>query len=89
MAEDRTITVGFLNIVASPHPPGIYPESLAQVANKPVRVRGNDWAIITKPVASRGEDDLYEGTISVWTDVDASEPSINKSTFQRKNVEAA
>jgi hypothetical protein len=89
MAEDRTITVGFLNIVASPHPPGIYPESLAQVANKPVRVRGNDWAIITKPVASRGEDDLYEGTISVWTDVDASEPSINKSTFQRQNVEAA
>jgi hypothetical protein len=89
MAEDRTITVGFLNIVATPHPEGIYPESLAAVANKPVRVRGNDWAIITKPRPSRGEEGLFEGVISVWTDIDASEPSINKATFERQNVEDA
>jgi hypothetical protein len=89
MAEDRTITVGFLNVVATPHPPGIYPASLADLANKPVRVRGNDWAIITAPKQVSGEPDLWEGIVSVWTDVDASEPSINKATFQRQDVEAA
>jgi len=89
MPEERTISVGFVNIVATPHPPGIYPAALADVANKPVRVRGNDWAILTRPSQSRGEDDLYEGLVSVWTDIDASEPSINKATFQKQDVEAA
>ncbi len=89
MAEERSITVGFVNIVASPHPAGVYPTALAEVASKPVRVRGNDWAIITQPKPVAREDGLYEGIISVWTDIDATEPSINKATFQRLDVEAA
>jgi hypothetical protein len=89
MAEERSITVGFVNVVATPHPAGIYPASLADVANKPVRVRGNDWAIISSPEPVRGEADLFEGQIQVWTDIDASEPSINKATFQRQDVDAA
>ena len=89
MAEDRSITIGFINVVATPHPDGIYHEALREVANKPARVRGNDWAIITTPRAVRGEEGLFEGSISVWTDIDASEPSINKATFQRVDVEDA
>jgi len=89
MPEERSVTIGFLNVVATPHPANVYRDALRDVANKPARVRGNDWAIITTPRAVRGEEGLFEGTISVWTDVDASEPSINKATFQRVDVEAA
>lgn len=89
MAEDRTILIGFVNVVATPHPPGIYKEALKRVANKPVNVRGSDYAIVTTPRAVKGEKGLHEGLVSVWTDVDASEPSINKATFQKQDVEAA
>lgn len=88
MAEASSISVGFINLVATPHPEGIYRSSLVQVANKPVNVRGNDWAIISRPKAVRGEPDLSEGVISVWTDIDASEPSIDKATFEQLDVEA-
>ncbi|HEX8194113.1 MAG TPA: DUF4747 family protein [Allosphingosinicella sp.] len=88
MAEDRTITIGFVNIVATPHPDGVYKEALRKVSNKPVNVRGNDWAIISPPKPTKGEAGLHDGIVSVWTDVDASEPSINKATFQKQDVEA-
>lgn len=89
MAADGSITIGFVNIVATPHPPGVYQAALAKVANTPVNVRGNDWAIITKPTVSRDEKGMHEGMISVWTDIDSSEPSINKTTFAKVDVEAA
>ena len=89
MVGERNISIGFLNVVASPHPDGIYRQSLEKIANRPVNVRGNDWAIITKPRQSRGEPGLCEGMVSVWTDVDASEPSIDKATFRQQDIEAS
>ena len=89
MANETTVEIGFVNIVATPHPAGIYNESLAKVANKPVNVRGKDWAIITKVAKSKSDEKLFRGSISVWTDIDASEPSIDKSTFRKQDVEAA
>ncbi|WP_082449293.1 DUF4747 family protein [Sphingomonas sp. Leaf67] len=89
MADERTISVGFVNIVATPHPKGIYESALAAVANKPVNIRGRDWGIITKPIAVKGYDNLREGIVSVWTDIDSSEPSIDKATFKKVDVEAA
>lgn len=88
MSDENSIKVGFVNIVATPHPAGVYKDALVSIANRPVNVRGNDWAIITRPKATRGEDGLCEGIISVWTDVDATEPSINKATFEKVAVEA-
>jgi len=89
MVDGNIIEVGFLNIVASPHPDGVYVEALTSIANAPVKVRGRDYAIITKPTRSERQDGMYEGVISVWTDIDSSEPSIDKNTFRQLNVEDA
>ena len=87
MPERNIIQVGFLNVVASPHPEGIYGTSLRAAANKPVRYRGRDWAVILPPKKNSEDANLLEGVLSLWTDVDASEPSIDKTTFERRDVE--
>ena len=89
MPEGNIVEIGFVNVVASPHPDGIYESSISQLANIPVNVRGKDFAIITAPKAVADDEGIYEGIISVWTDIDSSEPSIDKSTFVQKDVEAA
>jgi hypothetical protein len=87
--EGNKFEAGFINIVASPHPVGIYPQSLANVAGDPVQYYGNNWAAILAPNNSAGDAELYEGILTVWTDVDSSEPSIDKSTLQKKDVESS
>lgn len=57
------------------------------IANRPVRYRGKDYAVVLKPKQNSEDEALLEGTISVWTDIDASEPSIDKATFEAKDVE--
>lgn len=89
MVGGNIIEIGFLNVVASPHPEGIYPESLTRISNTPVKLRGRDYAIITPPAKMEREDGLFEGVVSVWTDIDSSEPSIEKATFRQRDVEAA
>jgi hypothetical protein len=89
MAESSVLHVGFVNIVATPHPAGVYPKALKAIANKPVNYRGKDFAIITPPMRNKKEENIHRGNISVWTDVDSSEPSIDKATFKKKDVEAA
>lgn len=88
MSERNIIEIGFVNIVASPHPSGIYFESLQIVSNVPVNIRGRDFAIITSPKPVSSQDGIFQGLISVWTDIDSSEPSIEKSTFQKIDIEA-
>lgn len=85
--EGNVIEIGFLNVVATPHPPGIYHEALNLIANRPVRYRGKDYAVVLEPKQNDEDQALLEGIISVWTDIDASEPSIDKSTFEAKDVE--
>jgi len=58
-----------LNIVATPHPNGVYERILRTVAGTPVRVRGNDWAKITEPKAS-SKKGVLDGRIIVWTTID-------------------
>jgi hypothetical protein len=87
--EGNKFEAGFINIVASPHPVGIYPQSLENVAGDPVQYYGNNWAAILAPNNSAGDAELYEGILTVWTDVDSSEPSIDKSTLQKKDVESS
>lgn len=87
--EGNRVSIGFINVAASPHPPGTYVEALNQIANRPVKLRGRDFAIITQPQRETDDDALLTGSISVWTDIDPSEPSIDKATFRRQDVEAA
>lgn len=89
MPEGGVVEIGFLNVVASPHPEGIYSRSLANIANTPVNIRGKDFAIVTPPKAVERQEGLFQGWVSVWTDIDSSEPSIEKATFRQRDVEAA
>jgi hypothetical protein len=87
--EGNRVSIGFLNIAASPHPPGTYTEALTRIANRPIKLRGRDYAIVTTPSPDEDDSQLLVGTISVWTDIDPTEPSIDKATFRQKDVEAA
>jgi hypothetical protein len=68
-AQSRTLEICGLNIVASPHPNGIYIDLLNAAAGRSVRARGSDWAKITKPKPGK-EPGFYEGRIIVWTAID-------------------
>ncbi|MFN7158813.1 MAG: hypothetical protein ACK4MR_08985 [Erythrobacter cryptus] len=79
--------MGFLNVVATPHPEGVYKEGFEKIANKPVRVRGKDWAVVLDPRLDAKDFEILVGRISVWTEIDSTEPSIDKITFNSQNVE--
>lgn len=85
--EGNKIAVGFLNVVATPHPEGVYKEGFEKIANKPVRVRGKDWAVVLDPRLDAKDFEILVGRISVWTEIDSTEPSIDKITFNSQNVE--
>lgn len=86
--EGNKFEASFVNVVASPHPEGIYAEAIHGVANDPIQFYGSNWAAILKPNKSKDDDKLHEGILTVWTDVDSSEPSIDKTTLQEKAVES-
>lgn len=72
------ITVGGLNVTASPHPPGIYERALIARADLPVAIVGHDMAKITKPIARIfGHVRVLFGQILVWTEIDKSGPWLN------------
>lgn len=49
MADKSQIAVGFINVVATPHPEGVYARAMASIANRPIRYRGRDYAVILPP----------------------------------------
>jgi hypothetical protein len=83
MASSR-IEVGALNIVASPHPQGIYRRILSEVANKEVHLWGSDMAKITQFQELEDRPNLLYGRILVWAEIDIDGKWLNK----KKNVEA-
>lgn len=69
MAIEGTIDVYALNIVASPHPSGIYVDFLRRASKFYAQVRGSDFAKITTPTRHRDHAGLYYGRILVWTEI--------------------
>jgi Domain of unknown function (DUF4747) len=84
---DTTIEVAALNLVASPHPAGIYLRLLNHVAHKEVPLWGSDWAKITEPRVIDGRDNDFFGEILIWTHIDTEIPWINKETDTEATVE--
>jgi hypothetical protein len=78
------IEVGALNIVASPHPKGIYVKILKQVANKEVVLWGSDQAKITPIDEIEDRPGLWLGRVLLWAEIDTEGDWINKE----KNVRA-
>ncbi len=81
------IVVGVLNVIAHPHPPGVYVRILTAVARQPVRFWGDEHAATTAPEdAGNG---LYRGQILIWTEVDPDLPAINKTTLEEADLDQA
>jgi Domain of unknown function (DUF4747) len=78
------IEVGALNIVASPHPAGIYRRILTTIANKEVPLWGMDRAKITEFQEIEDKPNLLYGRVLVWGEIDKEGKWLNKN----KNVEA-
>ncbi|WP_425907621.1 DUF4747 family protein [Nitrobacter sp. TKz-YC02] len=57
-----------INIVANPHPRGIYEHILREASRRGARARGSDYAKLTKP-ADEGNG-IFTGRILVWTEID-------------------
>lgn len=70
MAKKSKITLGGFNIVASPHPEGVYDQMLKIAAGKEVELWGSDHARITEPKEQSRNPDLLHGLIHVWTTID-------------------
>ena len=84
MPEYTRIELGALNIVASPHPHGIYRRALAAVADKEVNLWGSDRAKITPFQPLEDRPNLLWGRILVWAEIDTEGKWLNKA----KNEEA-
>lgn len=84
MVELNTIKIGAMNIVASPHPTGIYREVLKQISDKEVPVGGSDKGKILAPKEFEDNKNLLYGRILIWTHLDADGHWLNKP----KNIEA-
>jgi len=71
------LKLGVINIVAQPHPEGVYLDALNHVAHNGVNFWGDDFATISQP--NEIGDGLYQGRILIWTEIDPDAPAINKA----------
>jgi len=79
----ETLEVGFLNIVATPHPKGVYLRLLNAAAEQPVGFWGQMKAAITKPIALHDDETFQTFQLLIWTEIDPSEPTINKAELKK------
>ena len=86
MAEEQTVEIGFLNIVATPHPQGVYERLMRACAGHQVQFYGEQIAAITTPRAARGEPNLLQGRVVIWTDIDEDQPGVNKRSLSAVNL---
>ena len=84
MAElaKNAIRVGFLNVVATPHPAGVYERLFRFAANRPVPYWGAETAAITAIKEIDGEPNLFSGSILTWVEVDPALPAVNKERLE-------
>ena len=61
---------------------------MAQVTNDPVNFWGHNFAAVRAPRQILKDDpSLHEGYLTIWTEVDTTEPSIDKATLQEIELE--
>ncbi|RUW32296.1 DUF4747 family protein [Mesorhizobium sp. M1E.F.Ca.ET.041.01.1.1] len=78
--ENRILEFCVLNVSASPHPAGVYVDILNRAARHPVNFWGDLFATISEPTLI--EPGFYRGGLFVWTEIDKTEPAINKAKLE-------
>lgn len=79
----RTLEVGFLNIVATPHPKGVYRRLLELSAERPVSFWGDYKAAITKPIGLHEDETFRSFQLIIWLEINPDEPTIDKSVLKK------
>lgn len=77
------VEVAFLNIVATPHPEGVYERLIRFAAHHPVSYWGSNRAAITRPAKARDDSGFLTFTLFLWTEVNPDEPAINKAELEK------
>ncbi len=80
---DRIIEAGFLNIVASPHPEGVYKRLLKSASETPVNFWGSARAAITDPLELYEDPSFLTFQLVIWTEVNPNEPAIDKAALKK------
>lgn len=79
--------MGAVNIAADPHPTGIYRRLFRQVAERPIRLWGNDWAKITVPADRETAPPSFYGRVLVWTEIDKEGKWLDQRTDKEATVD--
>jgi hypothetical protein len=77
------IEAGFLNVVATPHPKGVYERLLKSAAEKPIGFWGELKAAITAPVALHDDPSFLTFQLIIWMEVNPDSPAINKAQLKK------
>lgn len=77
------IEAGFLNVVATPHPKGVYERLLKAAAEQPVGFWGAYKAAITKPAGLHDDASYLTFQLIIWMEVNPDEPAINKVQLKK------
>ncbi|CAN5202698.1 hypothetical protein BH11PSE5_BH11PSE5_13520 [soil metagenome] len=86
MAVEQVVQFGFLNMVATPHPAGVYARLLNAVANTPVRFWGDTYAAITPLKPDPNKPTLHLSRLVIWTEIDPDAPAINKTKLTETSL---
>lgn len=83
----RQKTYGVFNVVAQPHPEGIYRKifELAGRNTAGVNFFGDHFARVSPPTVST--DGVFRGRLAIWTEIDPSEPVIFKESLEQSLLE--
>lgn len=75
----------YINMAAQPHDDGTYLKLLKWVALQRMNLWGDDYAAITEP--REVFEDIYQGRIVVWTEIDTNQPGIDLDALEEVNLE--
>lgn len=85
MANLEYVTAAFVNVVATPHPEGVYLRLFKKAARKVVQYWGDYHAAIVSPSKIAGEEDFYSFQLLTWVEIDPGDPTINKSVLEKES----
>jgi Domain of unknown function (DUF4747) len=89
MARKKKVEVAAVNVRIHPHPPGIYRQFLrdAFALRRAVRVRGDTYMILGSLDTGDDEQDMLQGTLIKFTQIDPDAPWFNLETFAEAQEE--
>lgn len=85
MPREYTVA-SFLNIVATPHPKGVYERLIEKACSNIVQYWGAHHAAISNFSKFDGNEDFFKFTLSNWIEIDPDEPTIRKEDFAKSSL---